>query len=230
MSNVIVTGPGKCGGSLIMRIFTELGIDTGFDKGRTFDEAEGDCGGHYEWKCRGTRMEKPFPYVIKEPQMCSDIDLRIDALGLEVDHVYILLRRPGPKAAALEFMKSRTNRINIHDPDYYMSQKSLNGRDLDKVTEAIATRELQLVNLVAELDVPHTLVSYPRFASDLEYSYSKFRFILEKYGISKESFKEACDECINTDIVEAAYNEMPEWYRATMREAWCFRPKIKRGF
>jgi hypothetical protein len=162
--------------------------------------------------------------------MCADIDLRIDALDLEVDHVYMLLRRPGPQAAALEFMKSRTHRVSLHDPDQYLIHKRLNPRDLEKVTEAIATRELQLVNIVAELDVPHTLVSYPRFARDLDYSYSKFRFILEKHNISKDTFREVCHRCINSDLVDAAYNEMPEWYRASMREAWNFRPKIKRGF
>ena len=32
-SHVLICGPGKCGGSLLMRIFTELGMDTGFVKG-----------------------------------------------------------------------------------------------------------------------------------------------------------------------------------------------------
>ena len=229
MSNVIVTGPGKCGGSLIMWIFTELGINTGFPKGKTFDETEGDCGGHYEWRCRGNKMRKPFPYVIKEPQMCADIDLRIQTLGLDVDHVYIMLRRPGPQAVALEFMRSRTHRIDVNDPNCYLLDISLNPRDLEKVTNAIATRELQVVNLVAELDIPHTLVSYPRFGRDIDYSYSKFRFILEKHGISKNKFEEVCNRCINSDIIDAAYNDMPEWYRASMREAWAFRPRIKRA-
>lgn len=217
-----------------MRIFTELGIDTGFPKGLKFDKHGGDCGGYYEKRLRGRGVKKPLPYVIKEPQMCADIDLRIEALDLTVDHVYIMLRRPGPQAAALEFMKSRTRppkaAARRGDPDNWIMAHALNGRDLDAVTEAMATRELQLIHLVSELDVPHTLVSYPRFASDYKYSYSKFRFILEKHNISEAKFKKVCDQCINTDLVDVAYNEMPEWYRATMREAWNFRPRIKRGF
>ena len=229
MSNVIVTGPGKCGGSLIMWIFTELGIDTGFPKGRTYRKTNGDCGGLYEKKFRGTGVKKPLPYVIKEPQMCADIDLRIRALSIDVDHVYIMLRRPGPQAVALEFMKSRANKVDVNDPDWYLLHESLTTRDFDKVTAAIGTRELQVVNLVAELDVPHTLVSYPRFGRDLDYAYSKFRFILEKHNISKEKFKEVWERCVSPDIIDAAYAEMPEWYRATMREAWTFRPRVKRG-
>jgi REP element-mobilizing transposase RayT len=215
-----------------MQIFTELGIDTGFPKGRTFKKTNGDCGGCYEKKVRGSGVKRPLPYVIKEPQMCADIDLRIEALKLDVDHVYILLRRPGPQAAALEFMKSRKRggSLSRHDPYKLWFERSLNGRDLESMTDAIATRELQVVNLVAELDVPHTLVSYPRFASDLDYAYSKFRFILEKHDISKKRFKKVCNVCINKDIVDAAYADMPEWYRASMREAWNFRPRIKRGF
>jgi hypothetical protein len=214
-----------------MWIFTELGIDTGFPKDEIKAESK-EAGGHFEWRVRGRRMVQPFPYVIKEPQMCADIDLRIKTLNLDVDHVYVLLRRPGPQAAALEFMKSRIHRIDPDDPDWWLQHEGLNVRDLDRVTEAIATRELQVVNLLAEMDVPHTLVSYPRFAADVDYAYSKVRFILERHNISKDRLQEAFDTCVNKDIIEAAYREMPEWYRATMRESWHFRPryKIKRGF
>lgn len=217
MANVIITGPGKCGGSLLMQILTELGIDTGFPKGLTFKN--NDAGGNYEKKLRGSSVKLPLPYVIKEPQMCADIDLRIKKMKLDVDHIYVLLRRPGPEAVALEFMRRETKHKDTFE-------EGLDPRDLEKVTRAIAQRELQVVNLVAEIQSPHTLVSYPRFASDLNYAFSKFWFLWDRFGITKARLKEVMDQAVDTKLVQQAYDAQPEWNRAKMREAWNFRRKL----
>jgi hypothetical protein len=210
MSNVIITGPGKCGGSLLMQLLTELGIDTGFPKGLTFEN--NDAGGNYEWQTRGNRAKIPFPYVIKEPQMCADIDLRIKKLGLSVDHIYILLRRPGPEAVALEFLRRGSS-----NPDTF--EEGLRCSDLEKVTRGIARREVQVANLVAELQIPHTLVSYPRFASDFDYAFMKFWFLWDRFGISKGDLFRVMTQVVDQGLVKHAYDSQPEWNRAKMREA-----------
>jgi hypothetical protein len=193
-----------------MQIFTELGWDTGFPNGLSFKN--NDAGGNYEWSTRGSRAKKPFPYIIKEPQMCADIDLRIERLGLEVDHIYILLRRPGPEAVALEFM-----RRGSADPDKF--ERGLNGDDLERVSKAVALREIQVMNLVAEMDIPHTLVSYPRFASDLKYAYDKFSFLMNLHSTPYDRFVKVCDSIIDPEQVQAAYGGQPEWNRAKQRAA-----------
>jgi hypothetical protein len=210
MANVIVTGPGKCGGSLLMQILTELDIDTGFPKGLTFKN--NDAGGNYEKKLRGSGTKFPLPYVIKEPQMCADIDLRIKKLKLSVDHIYILLRRPGPEAVALEFMRRGSS-----NPETF--EEGLRCKDLERTTRGIARRELQVVNLVAELQIPHTLVSYPRFASDINYAFMKFWFLWEKFDIKKKDLLHVMDKVVDQKLVTQAYTSQPEWNRAKMREA-----------
>ena len=214
MGTVIVTGPGKSGGSLLMQIFTEVGIDTVFDMGNMFKTNY--CGGSYEKRLRGSGTKPPFPYVIKEPQMCVDIDLRIQRLKLDVDHIYILLRRPGPEACALEFMRRGA-------PDKGKFEEQINGVDLERVTKAMQLRECQVMNLVAEMDLPHTLVSYPRFADDLDYAFLKFKFMWDKHGITKARLKEVMGKIVDKKLVKHAYDSQPEWNRAKMREAWKFR-------
>jgi hypothetical protein len=216
MSNVIVTGPGKCGASLLMRIFTELGMDTGGEKGREFEH--NNCTGNYEWPLRGKKLKRPIPYIIKEPQMCCDIDLRIEVLKLDVDYVYVMLRRPGPEAAALEFMRHNSTRLDASD-----FERSINGTILERVTESMKLRELQVIHHLAELDIPHTLVSYPRYAADFEFAYSKFGFLMKKYSVSLEKFVEVCERVVDPKQVQAAYDSQPEWNRAKMREVWNFR-------
>jgi hypothetical protein len=200
-----------------MQMLTELGIDTGFPKGLTFKN--NDAGGNYEKRLRGKGVSTPLPYVIKEPQMCADIDLRIKKLSLSVDHIYVLLRRPGPESVALEFM-----RREARDKENF--EEGLDGRDLAAVTRAITQREIQIVNHVAELQIPHTLVSYPRFASDLNYTFMKFWFLWEKFGILKADIKEVMDKVVDDKQVQHAYNIQPEWNRAKMREAWNWRKNL----
>jgi hypothetical protein len=203
-----------------MYILTELGIDTGFPKGldhSPYGILGNDCGGRYEMNLRGsTIIKRPFPYVLKEPQMCSDIDLRIERLALDVDHIYIMLRRPGPIANALEFM-----RRGAREPKNF--ERSMSGADLDMLTEAFMTRISQLTHLVAEMDIPHTLVSYPKYASDHEYAYSKFSFLMGKYNISFNQYKEVAERCVDKKQIQHAYDVMPEWCRARMRETYAFK-------
>lgn len=212
---VIITGPGKCGGSLLMSVLTNLGMDTGFPKSKV----QGDVGGNYEWPLRGSRMKTPFPHIVKEPQMCTDIDLRIKKLNLEVDHIYILLRRPGPIAPALEFMRRESGNKDVFE-------EGLNGDDLDRVERGIAKRIEQVVHLIAELDFPHTLLSYPRFAADYEYAYSKLSHLMNQYNIPYDKFCEVMGANVDRKLVREAYASMPEWVRAYMRETYTFRKRL----
>ncbi len=229
---VIIGGPGKCGGSLLMCILTELGIHTGFPKldntwirVKTTKKGQLDLGGNYEWPLRGNKIKLPLPYVVKEPQMCVDIDLRIEKfnkMNINIDHIYILLRRPGPIAPALEFL----NRQYKSGKDRDSFERGLSGKDLTVLESAFAKRILQITHFVAELDIPHTLVSYPKYADNYKYAYNKFRFILEKHNISFETYKKTADTCIDKSLVKQAYDTMPEWVRADFRENYIHRRRI----
>lgn len=220
--HVIVTGPGKAGASLLMYMLTELDIDTGFPKGRQSNRARKiDFGGRYEKQLRGsTIIKRPYPYVLKEPAMCADIDLRIERLKLHVEHIYILLRRPGPLANALEFMRRGTSR---KEQDYF--ERQLAWGDVEKMARALNHRVTQVVHLVAEMDIPHTLVSYPRFAAEPRYAYNKFDFLMKRHNITWERFQEVHHDCVDPEQVKHAYDNMPEWCRAMMRENPVFKPR-----
>ena len=195
---------------------TELGINTGFPKR---EGLKGDVGGKYEWPARGSKIKQPFPEVVKEPQICADLDLRIEKLGLKIDHVYILLRRPGPIAPALEFIRRGSKNKEKVD-------RGLTADSLDKVERGLTRRIIQIVHLVAEMDIPHTLVSYPRFAADHSYAYGKFQYLLYKHGISGGEYARVAERCVDKDLVAKAYADMPEWCRAMMREAYHYRKRL----
>jgi len=215
---VLIAGPGKCGASLLMQIFTELGMETGYgrDHVKKVKKLSKDVGGNYEWRCRGKQMKFPLPYIIKEPQMCTDIDLRIEKLKLKVDHIYILTRRPGPVANALEFLR-RESSVDVKRFDRRLSTDSL-----DSLERGISLRIQTLIHLVAELEIPHTLVSFPKWGHDYRYGHRKFRFLLNKYGITRTQWKKAVRDNVDDDLIAKAYADFPDWNRSYMREKYGF--------
>jgi hypothetical protein len=214
-SHVLIAGPGKSGGSLLMQMFTEMGMDTGYSK--DYKQVKTNVGGHYEWKIRGKDMKRPFPYLLKEPQMCTDIDIRIDRLKLRVDHVYVLLRRPGPVANALEFL-----RRGVPDAKKEQFETHVRTEAVDKIERGMNLRIQNLVHLLAEMDLPVTLVSYPKWAHDGAYGYKKFDFLVKKYDISQKTWNRTIAKCVDPKLVEKAYADFPDWQRSYMREKYGF--------
>lgn len=201
-----------------MQLFTELGMPTGFDKGGYIKGV--DVGGNYEWPVRGARMNKPkyqpTPYIFKEPKMCTDIDIRAKKMGWTYDHVYILLRRPGPVANALEFMRRGTT-VSKEEFDYRVRTYSI-----DRIERGFTNRIQNLIHILAELEVPVTMVSYPKWAAEWKHGYRKFRWLLDKCGISKEAWRQVCSDTINKNLIDQAYADFPEWHRSYMREKYGF--------
>ncbi len=187
-----------------MKVLTELGFDTGFPKGTPIHHTEG-C--RYEWPLRGSRIKHPIPYIIKEPQMCTDIDLRINKQGWQVEHIYILLREPGPRAAAAAFIekgKSRGGAPSQHK--------------LDKVERWFTKRTIQLVHAVAGMEIPHTMLSYPYWATNSIHLHGKLKFLMDKKNISSEQLKTVMKECVDPAELAYARKTMPPRNMDYMKE------------
>jgi hypothetical protein len=189
-----------------MKVFTELGMDTGFKKGQPLHHTEGQ---RYEWPVRGTRTQHPIPYIIKEPKMCTDLDLRIKANGWQIDHIYILTRSPGPAAPAKAFIEKGHPR----------GSAPIDERKMLKVTRWFTRRYIQLIHAAAELSCPVTLVSYPKFAEDPDYAYDKFKYLIKTHaGAYRGEFIEKLREFADPEEIVYARESAPERDMTYMRE------------
>jgi hypothetical protein len=93
---------------------------------------------------------------------------------------------------------------------------------LDKVENDLSHRVQNLIHLVAEMNISHTLVCYPKWAHAQKYGYQKFAFLVEKFGITQKQWNKAIAKCVDRDLVKRAYDDFPEWNRSYMREKYGF--------
>jgi hypothetical protein len=180
-----------------MGIFTELGMDTGFPP------HEGDK--HFQWKkyearIRGKMAHSPFPYIIKEGKICRDLPNRIETWNWTIDHVYVTVRSPNLLAAA----EARVAQYRWREGRYKQAVRLVEGyeRRLQKKFYALCVD-------LGRLDIPHTIVTFPEWASDLELSYKKFGFLMDKHGITFEKYKRACEKLMDPEEVHKAMSYVP---------------------
>ena len=82
----------------------------------------------------------------------------------------------------------------------------------------IAGREQKLQNNflalclnLAKVDIPHTMLAYPDYLTDLPLTYKKLKPLMDKYSVSYEQFKEVCDELVDDAILQGALSYKEEF-------------------
>jgi hypothetical protein len=71
-----------------------------------------------------------------------------------------------------------------------------------KQQESLALLNYQLMFTLAKYDIPHTLLLFPRFATDWEYLYSHLSFVDPE--ISPEDWKTAVEARVRQDLIHEA--------------------------
>ncbi len=215
MSIVFIATTGCAGSSLLMSILTELGMDTGYKLGEGPDsklDEDPIYGGQYEMRLYGRRAEAihktGFPYIMKSGKICDTLEKRIERFDLQVDYVYGLSRGPSCEA-------SIKDRILRHQPKEHWEKVLNNPVAIDKAKKEVQKIEKAFTALcisLGRLDIPHTMLTYPDYARNLPLTYKKLQFLMDKYSISYDRFKEVCDTRIDPkqlDKAEAFINDVP---------------------
>ena len=209
-SHVFIATTGCAGSTLLMAIFTKLGMNTGFEfQGPTCPIAGHTAfGGEYEIKMHGwvgsDNHDRGLPYIIKSGKICTSMLDRQKRFGYEIDHVYCLFRDPW-----MDAVKERITRYvpkgETHNDVWRRVGRKPNFKVALKGSELKLQRTFVTLCLtVAQHDIPNTLLVYPHYMVDLPTTYKKLEFLMTKYSISYERFKEVCDELVDQEVLDIA--------------------------
>jgi hypothetical protein len=160
---VLITGTGRAGTTLLVQVLTDLGLDTGFTPESAINP---DARAGLE-----KRLDDPdAPRIVKSPNVIRRLDALLASGAVALEHVIIPMRDLDVAAA------SRVRNTG------YGSNLAARGGLLGtlyatKQREALALLQYQLMYTLAVHDVPHTLLLFPRFASDWEYLHRKLAFL-----------------------------------------------------
>lgn len=172
---VIITGTGRAGTTFLVRLLTELDLDTGFNRQNWRDNYDEHCSAGLEKDL----SDPDAPYIVKNPALCKELGALLASQRLVVDHAFIPIR---------DLESAARSRMRVGGDGSVPGGLWLTD-DATKQSSLLATAFHELMHTLAVHDVPHTFLHFPRFACDPSYSFSKLQPVL--HGITRRRFDTA---------------------------------------
>ena len=191
--HTIVSGTGRAGTTLLVKLFTMLGLDTGFSPEDMPVSPTSNAG--LEWELR----HEGAPYIVKSPWICDYIEEVVANQLLVIDYAIIPMRTLEASA------ESRRHVEKITDPGMVPPGGGVPGGlwlTSDPTSqEAVLAQQLhnRLTGL-AKTEARIILLHYPKLTLDFDYLFDKLQPVLGP-GIAREKFLEVCRATVDPSLV-----------------------------
>ncbi|HTQ32174.1 MAG TPA: hypothetical protein VMI53_13265 [Opitutaceae bacterium] len=173
---VVITGTGRAGTTFLVRLLTELGLDTGYTR-RNWSR---DYFAHCEAGLEHDLAKPGAPYIVKNPALCETLESILAEGRVVIDHAYIPIRELDAAAAS---------RVRIGGANGNVPGGLLKTSDPSMQKAVLAEMFHRLVFTLVAHEIPHTFLLFPRFARNADYAYARLKFLLD--GVSPETFRDA---------------------------------------
>ena len=177
---ILITGAGRCGTSVFMRFLHKyLDHSLFISKSTTIENGFSiNLAGFWNHKFNAgfeyiiNKFSKDIdielsPKIFKDPRLTNTLYDLISERSLNVQHLFILIR---------DYEKSALSRQK--KDMWFFDEKRLNDKSKTKLQHQIEFNKIQIAEImltVAEYDIPHTILSFPKFAEDKNYLYEKLK-------------------------------------------------------
>jgi hypothetical protein len=159
---IVIAGTGRAGTTLLVGILSDLGMDTGFSPGVPAP-TEGGLERYIE--------HPNSPRLVKSPVLSTRLRPLLQRGTVQIEHVIIPMRDLDVAVAS----RVRRARYGLRSKD----RGGLVGtRSVRRQREALTLMVYELMDTLATFDIPHTLLLFPRFAFDWEYTHRKLGFLV----------------------------------------------------
>jgi hypothetical protein len=159
---VIISGTGRAGSTLLVRVLTRAGVDTGFSVDSPVDPISF---GGLELELR----DKPSAYVVKSPWIALYIEQLLAEDEIAIDHAIICTRDLRAAAESRRRVQAADGGSRDVPGGLWMTD------DPDQQERVLAALFSRLIFHLSAHDVPMTFLQFPRFALEPTY-------LIEKLG------------------------------------------------
>jgi hypothetical protein len=185
---VIITGTGRAGTTFLVRLLTELGLDTGISAKNWHRKYYTSCNAGLEHNL----LDKKTPYIVKNPALCDTLPAALATGRFVIDHAYIPIRELGDAAASRVVNGGAAGSVpgglwGTSDPG---SQRAV-----------LAEMFHRLVHTLVVHEIPHTFILFPRMIADPDYCFGRLEFVLK--GTGRDRFRRAFDRVADPALVHA---------------------------
>lgn len=182
---VLITGTGRAGTTLLVQVLTDLGMDTGVPPDATIDPRA------------SAGLELPItdpngPRFVKSPLVIPRLGALLDDGIVRLEHVIVPIRDLDVAAASrVRLTKYGTN---------LRTWGGLMGTvRATRQREALAMLEYELLYTIARHQLDHTLLLFPKFAHDWEYTYRQLGFL--DPSVAPELWRDALQGRVQPNLI-----------------------------
>jgi hypothetical protein len=187
---IVITGTGRAGTTLLVSVLTHLGLDTG--------EAAGKLSG-VDARTHGgleSLLDAPdAPYIVKDTTLPFRLGKLLETGAVSVSHVIVPIR-------SLDLAAASRVRGSNYGRNIFARGGLWGTVDPVKQRDALAVMLYELMYTIAKFELPHTLLEFPRFTTDWEYTYRALSFLAPQR--SPEDFRDALAAVVKTDLIHEA--------------------------
>lgn len=229
---VLVTGSGRSGTTFLMKLFTALGLETGFDSATIAAHIDGASGGGLE---SGFNSLMNASLLASTPKVVKINAAELDTIGFPPETQGELAGRLElvivPFRELYEVVESRARNGGGWGGLYtrfYSAGREMLERELEAGGEELELNYRMETQLFARLalflldwDIPHVFVSYRRMIAEPTYLYDALLPLMRAHGVSFEAF--AAEYAEVRDDREP--RPLSDTHRSALRESVVVRPR-----
>lgn len=182
---IVIAGTGRAGTTLLVQVLTELGLDTGYDGSAAVDPSV-NAG------LERSLVGPDAPWIVKSPQLSSTLGAVLDAGEARVEHVIIPIRD-------LEVAAASRVRNTKYGSDLHTWGGLLGTNRATHQRDALNAMLADLLFTIARHDLDHTLLLFPRFTSDWEYTHRQLSFLAPE--VPAERWRTALARCVDPGLI-----------------------------
>jgi hypothetical protein len=183
---VIITGTGRAGTTFLVRLMTELGLETGITRKNWHRKFYPECNAGLEHNL----LDPETPYIVKNPMLCETLPQVLATGRFVIDHVYVPIRELETAAAS----RVRHGGANGSVPGGLWGTS-----DPAEQRRVLAEYFHRLIHVLVVHEIPHTFILFPRLVADPAYLYGRLSYVLK--GISREDFDAAFNRIADRSLV-----------------------------
>lgn len=192
-SKIIITGTGRAGTTFLVRLLTELNLDTGYTREnwqRDFDE-------HCSAGLEHDPADRVTPRIIKNPALCETLPGLLQSGELSVEHAIIPIRT---------LADATLSRIRVGGGG--RTPGGLRGTNDPAQQQAVLAENFhRLMHTLVAHEIPFTFLEFPRFVTDAKYTRRQLDWLLE--GIDEETFQRAFARVARPEMIHDFSRGLP---------------------
>ena len=203
---IVITGTGRAGTTVLVRILDALGLDAGLESGTLSPYMPGVRAG---LECR---VDDPAaPTVVKDMTLGFRMRQILEEGEVSIAHVVIPTRRldvaVASRVRAADYGRLPFRRGALTGTLHATEQEQVLVRMKDEIIDALT-----------EFDVPYTVLEFPRFATDAAYTHDKLSAVAPDASV--DDVQAALDSCVRPEMIHETPLSTSERWRMRATAAW----------